>query len=126
MPAQNWASEFMQAKAVAEARRQEAHRQAQATFDTERARITAERTALYERARDAWDAVKADPSHPDYDRCRAEFARIGSANYSPAHQALNDAVSRADTEYRATVGRLQQEQQARDRAAVKLNEPVRR
>jgi hypothetical protein len=111
----------------AESQRQTAYRQAQAAFQAERARIGAAYTAAYEKARDAFDRVKSDPSHKGIEAAAAEFHRIAGlpANYRGAHAALDQAMQAADSEYQAAMSKARHAQLARERAAIAPNKPIR-
>jgi hypothetical protein len=89
-------------------RRQQAHRLANAVFEAERQRIAAAYASAVEAARNAFDAVKHDPTHPDHDAARAEYERLRSLppSYRTAHDALDTAIHAADAAFAAELDRI--------------------
>jgi hypothetical protein len=102
---QNAASDYMAEVAVAENRKQEAIRQAQARFDAERAAILAKWTDAVQSAQLAWDAVKSDPEHPQEPDARAAIDALRSTppDYREARDHLADGMRKADADYQSAL-----------------------
>ena len=104
---QNRLQAFHEAKAEAEARKQQAISEAHEAFSSvylaERVRHAAE----YERASAAWNAVKSNPNAKGYDKAREEFELSKlPAIHDAARAELNRAIRAADAAYHAEVARL--------------------
>jgi hypothetical protein len=98
---------FNEAKALAEAERQRAIRQAHRVFDRAVAVQQSAQFARYRAARDAWDAVKSDRDAEGYENARAAFhIAQQTANHEAAYEELERAVQAADAAYRAQVHKL--------------------
>ena len=102
---QNAASDYMAEVAVAENRKQEAIREAQASFDAERAEILAKWADAVQSAQQAWDAVKSDPEHPQEPDARAAIDALRSTppDYREARDHLADTIRKADAEYQSAL-----------------------
>jgi hypothetical protein len=107
---QNRLQAFDEAKAQAEARKQQAIKEAHEAFSRAYLAEKARQAAEYERASAAWNAVKSNPDANRYDKAREEFevSKL-PANHDSARAELNRAIRAADEAYRTEVARLGQE-----------------
>jgi hypothetical protein len=107
---QNRLQAFDEAKAQAEARKQQAIKEAHEAFSRAYLVEKARHAAEYERASAAWNAVKGNPDANGYDKAREEFelAKL-PANHDAARAELNRAIRAADAAFHAEVARLGQE-----------------
>ena len=101
---------FLAAKDAAQARRQEAVREAHERFGrvylVEKARHAAE----YERASALWDALKMNPKADGYDEAWRQFQLAKQPpNHDQARAELHRAIRAADEAYHAELIRLSQE-----------------
>jgi len=107
---QNRLQEFDEAKAQAEARKQQAISEAHEAFSRAYLAEKARHAAEYERANAAWNAVKSNPSAKGYGKARDEFQLSKlPANHDRARAELNRAIRAADETYHAEVARLAKE-----------------
>src|SRR5262249_16905939 len=107
---QNRLQAFDEAKAQAEARKQQAIAQAHETFSSAYLAEKARHAGEYERTNAAWNAVKSNPNATGYDKAREEFELSKlPASHDPARAELNRAIRAADSAYHAEVARLGQE-----------------
>ena len=110
MPDQYQLDPFLTAKAEAEARRQQAIREAHEAFNRAYLLEKARHAAEYERASAAWDAMKSNSSAKSYEKARQEFeAAKLPANHDAARAELDRAIRAAGAAYHAEVARLGQE-----------------
>src|SRR5262249_545132 len=107
---QNRLQAFDEAKAEAEARKQQAISEAHEAFSRAYLAEKARHAAEYERASAAWNAVKSNPNAEGYDKAREEFGVSKlAAIHDAARAELNRAIRAADADYRAEVSRFGQE-----------------
>jgi len=106
---QNRIEPFLADKAAAEARRQEAIREAHEAFNRASLVEKARHAAEYESASARWDAVKRNPDVPNYEAARQAFERSKEpANLQAARRVLGEAIRQADEEYRDAVSVIAQ------------------
>jgi hypothetical protein len=99
-----------EAKATAEARRQEAIREAHEAFGRTYLFEKARHAAEYERASARWDALKSNQDAEGYEEAWRAFQRAKDpANHTQARAELEGAIRAADAVYHAEVARLGQE-----------------
>ena len=108
MPDQNWAAPFNEAKAQAEARKQQAVAEAHDAFKKAERRAWEQRNADYQAAEDAFNAVKAlDASDPAFIEANDAYQRAKEpASLAPARKTLAEAIKQADDEYNSAVRRI--------------------
>jgi hypothetical protein len=101
---------FLAAKSGAEARRQEAIREAHEAFSRAYLLEKARHAAEYERASARWDALKSNPNAARYQEAWRDFqdAKL-PADHTQARAELDRAIKAADAAYHAEVARLGQE-----------------
>jgi hypothetical protein len=101
---QNRLRAFDEAKARAEARKQQAIKEAHEAFSRAYLAEKARQAAEYERANAAWNTVKSNPNATGHDKARQEFelAKL-PANHDAARAELNRAIKAADAAYHAEV-----------------------
>ena len=106
---QNRLEAFDEAKAQADARKQQAIKEAHEAFSRAYLAEKARQAAKYERANAAWNAVKSNPSATGHDKARQEFelAKL-PANHDAARAELNRAIKAADAAFHAEVQGLGQ------------------
>jgi hypothetical protein len=102
---------FLAAKDAAEARRQEAIRDAHEAFSRTYLVESARHAAEYERASAQWDAVQGCPKARGYDEAAREFQLAKQPpNHTAARTELHRAIRAADEAYHAELVCLEQEQ----------------
>jgi hypothetical protein len=101
---QNRLDPFLADKSAAEARKQQAIREAHEAFSRAYLLEKARHAAEYERASAAWNAVKSNPVAKGYDMARQAFevSKL-PANHDAARAELNRAIRAADAAYHAEV-----------------------
>src|SRR5262249_28245594 len=107
---QNRLDPFLADKADAEARRQEAIREAHEAFNRTYLLEKARHAAEYERASAQWDAVKSNPDAKGYDDAWQAFqdAKLPT-DHTLARAELDRAIKAADETCHDEVARLGQE-----------------
>jgi len=110
MPDQYQLDAVSEANVTAEARRQEAIREAHEAFGKAYLYEKARHAAEYERASARWDALKSNQDAADYEGAWLAFQRAKEpANHTQARAELNRAIRAADAGYHAEVSRVGQE-----------------
>jgi hypothetical protein len=106
---QNRLDPFLADKSAADARKQQAIREAHDAFNRACLAEKARHAAEYERASAAWDAVKSHPDAKGYENARQEFelAKL-PANHDTARAELDRSIRAADAAYHAEVALLGQ------------------
>ena len=107
MRAQNWKAPFDEEVTKAKGRHQQAINDAHAAFNKRVAEEIGVRTARYETARGAFDALKPTPEAEGYETARQAFqdAKL-PADHTQARAELDRAIRAADEAYHAEVARL--------------------
>ena len=107
---QNRLRAYHEAKADAEARRQQAIRQAQRVFDRAVAAQRSAQFARYRAASEAWEAVKSDRDAEGYEEARAALEDAKEpANHEAAYEELERAVHQAEEAFGAEVRKIDAE-----------------